>query len=411
MSGMGHNSVAEWRGRTRTQRIREGMPFYLKWGWEMATSALSPSSRLTGYVLGLYGCEDLPARAPSLETLCRATGLTTNTVRSALSALELSGYLAKHRSSGRAPSKYELIIPQQTLAELGGTMGRAPMASAKLGSSVSTIDTLGSSVSTIDTLGSSVSTIDTLSVSTIDTLRAGLIKKTSALMQKASDESWHDSCKKVSYADDKSAHARVRVRGLFEKLSEACGEAIADPAHSPGLLVVAEAHGWLNSGCDLDLDILPVLRAVSARALGTGRRRQISSWSYFRKAVLDARDARLAQYPGAPVNGSALKTEPPASSDRRIGGGVRRGRDGKPSLTDGLERMVYRHAGKNGGGFRPAWDTIKDRIADMETGDIRAAVLTMAEALGAGMTSQDAARKAFPQAFCSENHEKEEPLF
>lgn len=56
---------------------------------------------------------------------------------------------------------------------------------------------------------------------------------------------------------------------------------------------------WLNAGCDRDLDIIPAVRASAA-----GRRPQsVRSWSYFEKAVFEARDRRLAPAPAVVATG------------------------------------------------------------------------------------------------------------
>lgn len=58
---------------------------------------------------------------------------------------------------------------------------------------------------------------------------------------------------------------------------------------SPGLLVLAPILGLLRSGHDWDLDVIPTVRAVAAKA-----RRPIRSWEYFVNAIIEASALRRA---------------------------------------------------------------------------------------------------------------------
>lgn len=88
--------------------------------------------------------------------------------------------------------------------------------------------------------------------------------------------------------------ASAKIEGLADTLIKACGEALADPVRYSDLWMPHEPQGWLNAGCDLELDILPTLRKLSQRELAKGKQRSIKTWRFFRDAVFDARDARLA---------------------------------------------------------------------------------------------------------------------
>ena len=80
----------------------------------------------------------------------------------------------------------------------------------------------------------------------------------------------------------------ARARDLEKRLHEAVGETV-NPV-SPQIMILAEPLNWLDGqGCDLDADVLPVLKAQAAKR----ERHAIRSWSYFREAVLEARDRRL----------------------------------------------------------------------------------------------------------------------
>jgi hypothetical protein len=79
---------------------------------------------------------------------------------------------------------------------------------------------------------------------------------------------------------------------LESELLEACNGA-ASLAACPGLISMAEPIKWIESGCDLDLDILPTVRARAHKM----RPGSVKSWSYFTDAVADAKAAREAPMP------------------------------------------------------------------------------------------------------------------
>ena len=80
---------------------------------------------------------------------------------------------------------------------------------------------------------------------------------------------------------------------LEDRLCEAAGRAIANQAACPGLIVMSDPFHWLESGCHLEHDILPAIKARAAKA----RPASIRSWSYFSEVVFEARDRRLAPAP------------------------------------------------------------------------------------------------------------------
>jgi hypothetical protein len=80
---------------------------------------------------------------------------------------------------------------------------------------------------------------------------------------------------------------------LGKSLANAAGKAIANPASSPGLLILSEPLRWLRSGCDLQADVLPAIQARCSRA----RPGSVRSWAYFADAVFQARDDRLRPAP------------------------------------------------------------------------------------------------------------------
>ncbi|KAB0681323.1 MarR family transcriptional regulator [Aureimonas leprariae] len=81
---------------------------------------------------------------------------------------------------------------------------------------------------------------------------------------------------------------KAELDALEDRLRDAAGLAI-DTA-SPNMRILSEPLGWLAGGCDLDLDIVPVVASLAARHRG----RPIRSWGYFGDAVKEARERRLA---------------------------------------------------------------------------------------------------------------------
>lgn len=84
----------------------------------------------------------------------------------------------------------------------------------------------------------------------------------------------------------KGAGAKHDLNGLENKLREAAN---LEHSISPALMQLSDPIRWIENGCDLDLDIIPTLRAKS--------RGRVSSWSYFSNPVFEARDKRLAPAP------------------------------------------------------------------------------------------------------------------
>lgn len=95
---------------------------------------------------------------------------------------------------------------------------------------------------------------------------------------------------------------------LQEALTEAGGLALASPAIAPKIAVLAPILRLARTGkgppCDLQADVLPVIRARSARAPPGS----IKSWDFFTEAICEARDRRLS---GAPAQQSVPTHERP----------------------------------------------------------------------------------------------------
>lgn len=91
---------------------------------------------------------------------------------------------------------------------------------------------------------------------------------------------------------------------LSERLIEACNGSLDNPANRMGLLNLSTPMMWLNQGCDLELDVLPTLRAAGQKYHG----KRIRDWSYFTGMVADAKAKRergmpTASFGSAPAGG------------------------------------------------------------------------------------------------------------
>lgn len=74
-----------------------------------------------------------------------------------------------------------------------------------------------------------------------------------------------------------------------DKLIAACNGALDNPVNCLGLLSAATPIMWLETGCDMDRDIIPTLQAMGKKYHG----KRIRSWEYFSGAIQDARNKRL----------------------------------------------------------------------------------------------------------------------
>ena len=119
-----------------------------------------------------------------------------------------------------------------------------------------------------------------------------------------------------------AADAPIDSHALYERLTEAANGALHPLAI--GLASVGEPLSWLKEGADLDVDVLPVVKAVSRRAHQNGQ--QISTWGYFARPVAEAKARRergLPQVdlpaPGQPTISEILARDK-AERERAAGG-------------------------------------------------------------------------------------------
>ena len=101
--------------------------------------------------------------------------------------------------------------------------------------------------------------------------------------------------------------AGLSARERLDRLEEACRQAAGyetDP--SPGLLSLAPIIGLIEQGIDLELDILPAIKATAARM-----RRPARSWEYFRESIVEWHEKR-----NRPVVAGESGADPPAKYDQ-----------------------------------------------------------------------------------------------
>jgi hypothetical protein len=85
---------------------------------------------------------------------------------------------------------------------------------------------------------------------------------------------------------------------LSEKLTDIAGPGLADPARCQTLaLSGGEIVRWMQGGCSWELDVIPTVRALTARA----RASPIVSWKFFEIAILACRDRRLSPLPSPQI--------------------------------------------------------------------------------------------------------------
>jgi uncharacterized protein YdaU (DUF1376 family) len=128
---------------------------------------------------------------------------------------------------------------------------------------------------------------------------------------------------------------RVRTRedleAIRKRLAEAGGQAVNEAL--PGFMVLSEPISWLDNGCDLEMDVVPIVQSVTQSKRG-GR---ISGWAYFRSAVLEARDRRLTPLPAAAAPGAGGGQAPAMHwRDRE----AERARNFKKAIEDAVARRA-----------------------------------------------------------------------
>lgn len=129
--------------------------------------------------------------------------------------------------------------------------------------------------------------------------------------------------KEEAASSEAASAAAPRVR-VVDRCFAVAGPGLADPSKHGSLhLSATRIAAAIAAGCDLELDILPVIAARTAQP----RASPITSWTYFERAWSEARAARLAQFE------TAGETHAPQAARPRRGSG---------SLVDAAVRLAHR---------------------------------------------------------------------
>lgn len=97
------------------------------------------------------------------------------------------------------------------------------------------------------------------------------------------------------------AAAKPSLLDMTDRMMDAAGTALANPAASPGLLTTSDLKRWLDGGCDFEVDIVPTIRASAMKRPPAS----IRSWGYFTQAIADAKALRERPMPKGNVTQSA----------------------------------------------------------------------------------------------------------
>jgi uncharacterized protein YdaU (DUF1376 family) len=100
---------------------------------------------------------------------------------------------------------------------------------------------------------------------------------------------------------DVAALPNADLKALTDRLISSCNGALDNPVNCLGLLNLSTPRMWLDSGCDLERDVIPTLEAIGKRDHG----KRIRSWDYFTNAVAQAKAKRLAGMPSVTVKPTA----------------------------------------------------------------------------------------------------------
>lgn len=88
----------------------------------------------------------------------------------------------------------------------------------------------------------------------------------------------------------------IDPKTLLDRLVEAGGNGLANFAAAAGLLHTGVPMMWIDSGADLERDIVPTIHAKCMERIAK-RQKPINSWAYFTNAVADAKHQREAGLP------------------------------------------------------------------------------------------------------------------
>jgi hypothetical protein len=81
-------------------------------------------------------------------------------------------------------------------------------------------------------------------------------------------------------------------------------DVIANPAAHPGLLHSGQIQTWLESGADLNRDIIETVTAKLSQLNSQGKRQHVKSCDFFTNAIAEAKARRERGLPPPNLNGS-----------------------------------------------------------------------------------------------------------
>lgn len=90
---------------------------------------------------------------------------------------------------------------------------------------------------------------------------------------------------------------KLSLAQMTDRMMDAAGVVLKNPAGSMGLLSFSELQRWLVAGCDFETDILQTIRASAAKLIAQNKHGTIGTWAYFTPSIADAKAARTAPMP------------------------------------------------------------------------------------------------------------------
>ncbi len=105
------------------------------------------------------------------------------------------------------------------------------------------------------------------------------------------------SVAQLSYAEP----MKLDLKQLSEQLFDAAGGCLANQAIAPGLAMMTIPQMWIESGCDLERDVLPSVRMIAAKYPG----KRIKTWDYFTSVIAETKAKRIAGLPTVDLNGQS----------------------------------------------------------------------------------------------------------
>ncbi len=252
------------------------------WAYEVAQSKAHAYIKLIVHTLRVLMHGKEPDVEVSDEELGRLTSLSVRTVQRYRNVAEQEGWISPRVGRGRSKvTIYRISVPMQTLCELSDRLN----AINKNTTDSPVLEEKKATASLTDSQKATHSPQLSTKNRTVSQTGGPVLKK----------EIPPTPPKEKNNITTLDWRTREGQMVLADTLLDACNGAAANPASFPGILVLAEPIRWLEGGCDIDLDIVPTIRA-RAHKLRPG---SVKNWSYFTQAIADAKASREAPMPTA----------------------------------------------------------------------------------------------------------------